>query len=310
MKLLFEDDLVEAVVFLRADGRRPGVPALQIHRFHAERERCYATLDLDDRAAAFARVQLAWFTEWGVPDRLGTVATRFPQLQAALASLAFRKASGRNEEGAELYRNADGARQGVVALKPGRFAGDAALERLLHHELAHLADMVDEAFGYSPDLDGTAGTASQQRLVRERYRLLWNVSVDGRLTRRGLETVADEARRRDEFERAFAFLSEPRRRVVFDDLWQGRLARHSHLLEVASSPRGFAERHAPVPGALCPLCGFAAFEWTDGHTLRPEAIIRIRTEFPAWQEAEAICARCAEIYESVSGQSYPATVCV
>jgi len=69
MTLLFEDDLVEGVIFLCTLGKRAGVPALQIRRFHADRERCYATLDPEDRAATFARVQLSWFTEWGIDKR-------------------------------------------------------------------------------------------------------------------------------------------------------------------------------------------------------------------------------------------------
>ena len=310
MRLLFEDDLVEGVVFLCASGKRPDVPDLQIRRFHGERERCYATLDPDDRAAAFARVQLSWFTEWGMAKQFGVIADRFPLLAGSLASLAFRKERGKNDEGAELYRNADGTRQGIVALKPERVADDVALERFLHHELAHLADMVDDAFGYSPDLERIGQTASQQRLARERYRLLWNVSVDGRLTRRGLTTIADEARRRGEFERGFAFLPEARREAVFADLWNGRLACHEGLLAIASDPRDFHDQHAPVPGAQCPLCGFAAFQWVEVGTLRCEVRQRIHAEFPGWLGTGSVCARCAEIYDSLDGLRYPDTVCV
>jgi len=224
--------------------------------------------------------------------------------------LAFRKARGKNDEGAELYRNADGTRQAIVALQPERFGDDAALERFLHHEFAHLADMVDETFGYSADLESGGQTASQQRLVRERYRLLWNVSVDGRLIRRGFSTIADKTRRRSEFDRGFGFLEEGRRQAVFDDLWSGRIARHPDLLAIASDPRDMHKYHVPIPGAQCPLCGFAAFHWVDVGTLRPGAQQRVRAEFLGWREDESICARCAEIYDSISGLKYPETVCV
>jgi hypothetical protein len=310
MKLLFDDDLVEAVVFLCATGRRPGVPPLQVRRFHAERERCYATTDPDERAAVFARVNLGWFSEWGLEKLLGFTAARFSVLGDALAALAFRKGRSKADEGAELYADPEGRRRGIMALLPERFREDATLIRLLHHELAHLADMVDPAFGYSPDLARTGQTASQQRLVRERYRLLWDVSLDGRLTARGLETIADEAQRRREFERGFAFLVGQRRAELFTTLWTGRLARHDALLEIAADPRGLRERHAPVPGAPCPLCGFAAFQWTDARTLRPAARDRIHTDFPGWHESEAVCARCAEMYDSIAGLEYPATVCL
>jgi hypothetical protein len=310
MKLLFDDDLIEGVVQLCATGKRAGIAPLQVRRFHAERERCYQVLDPDERATAFARVQLSWFQEWGLEKLLVSVVSRFPGLEPTLAALAFRKARGKTDEGAELYGDAQGQRRGIVALRPDRFGEDAALTRFLHHELAHLADMVDEGFGYSPDLAQTGQTAPQQRLVRERYRLLWAVSIDGRLTVRSLDSVADATQRRSEFDRGFAFLPEARRAELFAALWSGRMATHRGLLELAADPRGLQGTTAPLPGASCPLCGFAAFEWTDASRLRPAARERIRAEFPAWRDGEAVCARCAEIYDAVTGQEYPATVCL
>lgn len=310
MELLFDDDLVEAAVFLVATGRGLEVPAAQVRRFHAERERCYAVLDPDARQAAFARVHLEWFREWGLVRPLEAAVGQFPLLAEHLVALAFRKARTHGEEGAELYTDAEGRRRGVLALRPERFAVAGDLVPLLHHELAHLADMVDPRFGYSPDLSQAGHTASQQRLVRERYRLLWSVSIDARLTQRGLETVADEARRRGEFERAFAFLPEARRAELFAALWSGRVASHAALLELASDPRGLQGRQAPVPGAPCPLCGFAAFQWTEPAALSTAARARIRAEFPGWREDEPVCARCAEMYEATVGQTYPPTTCL
>lgn len=310
MKLLFDDDLVEGVVRLGAAGKRAGIPAMQVRRFHAERERCYRVLDPDDRATAFARVHLSWFAEWGIEKLLAATAARFPVLDGALTALAFRQARGRNDEGAELYADAEGRRRGLVALRPERFADEPGLTRFLHHELAHLADMVDGDFGYDPDLGVVGQTASQRRLVRERYRLLWAVSIDGRLTRRRLETVADEAQRRGEFARGLGFLPDSRRDELFTALWSGRLAQHRQLLEIASDPRGLHGNREPVPGADCPLCGFAAFAWADAASLRPQARDRIRTEFPPWRETEPICARCAEMYNAIAGIEYPKTVCL
>lgn len=284
--------MAEGVVQLYATGKRPGVPALQVRRFHAERERCYQVLDPDERAIAFARVQLSWFREWGVERFLAAVISRFFGLEAALAALAFRKARGQADEGAELYGDPQGQRRGIVALRPERFAEDTALARWLHHELAHVADMVDERSGYSPDTSPTGQTVSQQRLVRERYRLPWAVSIEGRLRRRGLETIADEARCRRGFDRGFAFLPTARRADLLADLWRGRIASHRGLLAVAADPRGFRDGHAPVPGAPCPLCGFAAFRGTDADQLRPAARERLR----------------AEMDDAVAGQEYPATV--
>jgi hypothetical protein len=310
MKRLYDDELVEAAVLLGASSRLPGVPTLQIRRFHAERERCYQVLETEARQAAFARLHRAWFSQWGLEKPLTSAVDRFPVLERRLVALAFRRGRSRADEGAELYRDATGECRGVVALRPERFSHETTLTRLLHHELAHLADLVDASFGYSPELPSARQTAAHQRLVRDRYRLLWNISVDGRLVQRGLHTVANETQRRREFNSGFAFLPEPRRSELFDDLWQGRLANHQALCALAVDPRGLHDHHLPVPGALCPLCGFAAFQWTDARTLPPAACARIHAEFPAWQDTEAVCARCAEVYAAITGMTYPPTVCV
>jgi hypothetical protein len=273
--MLLDDDLVEGVVQMCAAGGRTGIPPLQIRRFHAERERCYRVLDPDERATAFAHAHLSWFREWGLENLLAATVARFPVLDQALAALAFRKARGRSDEGAELYRDAEGHHRGIVALGPERFADDPALLCLLHHELAHLADMVDPVFGYSPEWDLGGLTASQQRLARERYRLLWDVTIDGRLSGRGLATVAGAEQRQGEFNRGFAFVTEPRRAELFTALWTGRMARHQALIGVAADPRGLQGTQAPLPGAACPLCGFAAFQWSDASHLRPAARERI-----------------------------------
>ena len=66
MQLRYDEDFIEAAVFLCASGRRKGVPSLQISRFHREREKLYGILDPDERNAAFFKLHLDWFREWGL----------------------------------------------------------------------------------------------------------------------------------------------------------------------------------------------------------------------------------------------------
>ncbi len=310
MNLLFDDDLVEAAVLRVTAEAASAIPAPQRTRFLAERERCYRVLDPDERNAAFARVHLDWFREWGLAARLEAGVSPFPQLTSALTALAFRKARHRGEEGAELHSDADGRRRGVVALRPERVTDPNALTPFLHHELAHLADLVDPDFGYTPD-PGEAGISpALQRLVTERYRLLWNIRIDGGLHRRGLATVADASCRREEFERAFGFLPAAQRAELFADLWNGRRGRHAELLALAADPRGVQAGREPVPGAPCPLCGFPAFDWVEPAALSAAARARVRADFPDWQETGAICARCAEVYQALAETEYPKSVCL
>lgn len=310
MQRLYEDDLVEAAVTLATAGRLTGVEPRQLRAFHAARERCYGVDDPDERSAAFVRLHLEWFGTWGLRARLDAAVDRFPELEAALEAVAFRRSRGRHDEGAELYVAEGGCRRGVVALGPDRLVSEPVLAGFLHHELAHLADMVSPGFRYDPATGAAARTPSQQRLVLERYRLLWALRIDGGLTRRGLPSLGGVDRRRLEFEKAFRFVPEPRRSRVFQGLWDGTIATHADLLHLASDPRELEGRREPVPGAPCPLCGFPTFQWVEPDAIPPRAAARIRVEFPDWSAGEPMCARCAEIYDAVTGIEYPSTVCL
>jgi hypothetical protein len=310
MKLLFDEDLIEAALFRWADGKWPESSPPLIRRFHADRERCYSILDPDERNAAFNRVHRSWFVECGLRERLESCARLFPPLSRSLDALAFRQARAKSDEGAELYVNPEGQRQGIVALRPDRLAHHAALARWLHHELMHLSDMLDPDFDYSPSLDSLELTTGEQRCVRERYRLLWDITIDGRLAHRQLPSIEDQTSRRAEFDRGYAFLTLDRRGVLFADLWSGRLARHALLLKLAADPRALSGLHTATPGAHCSLCGFSAFEWADPHHLPPAALPRIHAEFPNWLPTHGLCARCAEIYTAAFGFELPPTVCL
>ena len=298
MELLYDDDLVEAAVSLCADGRRSGVASLQIHRFHFERERIYSILDPDARGDAFSGFHLRWFRHWGLERPLRDALGVFPGLETTLSVLAFRKSRTRSEEGAEMYVNPAGRRNGVVALRAMQFESDEKLVPWLRRELMHLADMVDPEFGYSPAIPGGESSLGQHRPVLERYRLLWNISIEGRLERRF--GSPQKKFYQDQFDRAFAFWTEAKRREVFDSFWNDVSPRHDRLMQTALDPRESMNSAEPMPGAACPLCGFSTFDWANFSKVHPRAIKAIRKEFPGWNLKNGACSRCAEIYGSAS----------
>jgi hypothetical protein len=309
MHLRYDDGFVEAAVFLCASGRRPGTPALQIRRFHAERERCYSVTDPDERNAAFFKVHLDWFREWGLEQLLTGLLKEYPLLPGALNVLAFRQARGRNEEGAEMYVSS-GVRNAMVALRMDRLECDEPLLRFLRHEFMHLHDMVDPAFAYSPQVHLPTHNQSQQRITRERYRLLWDITIDGRLTRAGRETVSRQEQHRALFERAFAFWPEEKRRIVFESHWNNPAPRHASILAIASDPRDLNHAQEPLPGGSCPLCHFSTFEWADMSALTSETLTTLRAQFLQWTPEQGACRRCVEIYEIAGKHEVPATICV
>jgi hypothetical protein len=296
MRLRYDEDLTEAAVLLCASGRCNGIASLQVARFNRERERLYSILDPEERNAAFFRLHLDWFREWGLERLLTAPLTEFPLLAGALNVLAFRKSRRKNEDGAELYVNEAGERSGVLALKPDRLERNAELLAFLRHELTHLHDMVDPAFGYRPELTAPGLSLNHHRLAHERYRLLWDVSIEGRQALAGHPTLGSKHQNWLEFTNAFAHWPALRQQQVFDSLWANPAPTHRALEGLACQPRELQSACGPQPGAPCPLCGFPTFVWATENSLMPQAVDAIRSEFAGWTPAQGACARCAAVY--------------
>jgi hypothetical protein len=300
MRWQYDEDLVEGAVFVRASSRHGIVPPLQVRRFHSERERLYAVLDPDERNAAFFKLHLEWFREWGLEKQLAGLLDEFPLLRRSIDALAFRKARNRQEEGAELYVNEAGARTGVTALRVERFVQESALTRFLRHEWMHLQDMVDSAFGYSPRLNLPGQNAAQLRLTRERYRLLWDITIDGRLVRARRDTAGTCDSHRALFDRAFSFWEPAKRDATFSALWTAAIPAHAELLALAADPRAVRSAQRPLPGAACPLCGFPTFRWAAPPEITPSITSAIGAEFAGWLPEQGACVRCVEMYHATA----------
>src|SRR5262249_376362 len=141
-----------------------------------------------------------------------------------------------------------------------------------------------------------ARNAAQQRLTRERYRLLWDITIDGRLAAVSRAAASGLERHRAAFDRAFGFWADEKRNQVFFSLRGDPQPRHNDLLAVASDPRDLKAAHEPTPGAPCPLCGFPTFAWADTPVMSAQTTAAIQAEFPDWLPEQGVCKRCGEIY--------------
>jgi len=265
-------------------------------------------LDPDQRSEAFFKLHLEWFREWGLERTLLEPLNSYPLVSKALSLLAFRQARGKNDEGAELYVRSDECsgspqRNAVIALRIQRFEQDDKLAAFLRHEFTHLNDMLDPAFGYSPFVQQRGPSPTEQRLTRERYRLLWDITIDGRLARSRGPGIAPREHHQALFDRAYSFWPEGKRREVFEELWKSASPRHVELLALASDPRDFAQARAAMPGAPCPLCTFPTFQWANPSSFTLESIAVIQTQFPQWRPEYGACARCLETYEVMLGMT-------
>lgn len=310
MQLRYDEDFIEAAAFLCTSGRRRGIPSLQIARFQREREKLYAILDPDERNTAFFKLHLDWFREWGLEKLITDLLKEFPLLPEKLTVLAVRKTRNKNDDGAELYVNETGQRSAILALRPESFERDAALRNYVRHEFTHLSDMLDPAFDYEPTLDLPGLNGAQQRLARERYRLLWDITIDGRLTAAGHTPMQDREHHAAAFARGYSFWPEEKRTVIFESLWHKAAPRHADLLALIADPRGLRSSHRPAPGGSCPLCDFPTFNWADVEALRPEMVARVVAEFPCWTPEQGLCGRCLETYEAAAALGEPPVLTV
>jgi hypothetical protein len=296
MQIQYDDDFVEGAVFVCVNNREHSPSPLQVRRFHREREKCYGILDPDQRNTAFFNLHLEWFREWNLERAVLAPLDEFQLLRPTLNTLVFRKALVKNDEGAELYVNPENGRAGVVALRAERFNQLDDLARFLRHEFTHLHDMVNPVFNYAPQFHLAGRNPSQQRLIRERYRLLWDITIDGRLTTSSQSTLGTREQHRSAFDRAFGFWSDAKRDDVFLALWENPQPHHDALLAIASDPRNIQSSNKPSPGAPCPLCGFATFAWAETSAFSDATAAAIKAEFPHWTPADGACQRCVAIY--------------
>jgi hypothetical protein len=248
LPIVYDARLVEQVVL---EGTSQLTPEAA-RSFHAQRERIYDVADPEEREARFRALFEEWFRRLALGRPLDiALAETLPlgrQTQACRVAAAARS----RDEGADLFdlergvlldeRVAAGSprlappRIVFVRLRARSFLDGAKLLELLRHEFLHLVDMLDPAFGYQRELPRAAAGPGPDQLVRTRYRVLWDATVDGRLLRRGVAARHARARRRNEFCDTFAMLGDCAR-AEFERWFEMTHPTHDQLLEFARNPR-------------------------------------------------------------------------
>ncbi|MBI4537366.1 MAG: hypothetical protein HY712_05360 [candidate division NC10 bacterium] len=220
-------------------------------------------------------------------------------------------------EGAELFVCPGGEGTGEttrrsvgIRLLPQSLLDPETLLAFLRHELFHIGDMLAPAFGYEPRLPRAALGPAHEGLVQDRYRVLWDTYIDGRLAGQGRAPASIREARLREFLRTFGMLGGQAVEAFARFFSSGPLT-HSALVAFATAPLAAVDAPsgalAPSPvaarslasGSRCPLCGFPtrAFE-THPDQLPPAVVDRIRVSFPTWTPSCGLCQQCADLYSS------------
>lgn len=213
---LLEEAVLQAAAVQTADEARA---------FRDERDGLYGIEDGDQRESAFRELSGRWSSRWRLTAPLLEALAALPQRPSARPRCLLLAARSDREEGADLHAGMDGPAV-VVRARAVTLADPGRLVALLSREMLHVADLLDPSFGFDPDL---AEPLVRHPAARERYRLLWRATVDGRL---GLDEIALR-RRREEFAAAFAGdVEQPAE--LFERLMRGPRPTHGELLRLAA----------------------------------------------------------------------------
>ncbi|MDR7480900.1 MAG: hypothetical protein QN203_00125 [Armatimonadota bacterium] len=293
----YQAELVEAVV-QRELARRWQAGERHWHeRYRKAADRLYVLHpEPAARAAAFHRLHAGLFDELGC-GRPVVQALERARVPATVVLVA--RARTPDEEEADLTD--EGATLGLRIMAE-RF-GTPDLERLLDHELGHVADIVDPVFEYGR---AAIGGPVAQGLVGARFGLLWDCVVDGRTARAGRTPLRTRQEYDTALPRLFPQVPSAAAAVVVGRLWDGMRPTFDELVRFAVDPHALArwsgvhldQDEGPGgwsgPGAPCPLCRFPTHAWASPV---PEGIVAlIATDFPGWSPAEGACERCVERY--------------
>lgn len=283
LDLEYEPDLVEAAV-LEALRGHPEEP-----RFRRERDPIYEIPDTEARDAEFRHLGVRWFERLALAEPLDLALGEAPNVTAGCGRAIVGRARTARDEVADLRVGSSGRPTLLIRLRAETLARRDRALPVLRHELAHVADMLDPAFGYEPRL--AAGSA-REPLLRDRYRALWDTLIDGRLSRLGRAPASARIDRWRDFIRAFPELGEGAE-AAFARFWDGPRPAHADLLAFAAGEADGTRRPE------CPLCRLPARDFEPEPETLPEAVATaIAGDFPWWTPDAGLCRRCAELYRA------------
>lgn len=104
----------------------------------------------------------------------------------------------------------------------------------MRRELLHVADMLDERFGYVRET--FSGEPSRQNLQRDRYRVLWDTYVAGRLDREQFGVNGEKDRLERAFGRVFANYTAGTDGGVFAGIFDAPSLTHRNFMDWACEP--------------------------------------------------------------------------
>jgi hypothetical protein len=296
----YDPRLVEEAVF---HARRHGHA---LNGLDARRNRIYQVSDPDERERLFHELHDSWFIRLGLNQTIEEALGEQPIIAAEVHSCFIVCAAESNAQGADLFVAQEGRRENPggrtlrVLLTPQSLLNSAALRTFLRRELFHVADMLDADFAYEPALPKAEGGPTYDTLVTNRYRVLWDITIHGRMTRRGWPPKTDRGEQFAYFRHAFPMLKD-NVNESFDQFFDNDRPTHPELAAFAFDPRTAAGRAGDpcTAGTHCPLCKFPTHSFEpQPEQLGDDVVAAIRSDFENWTPSMGLCAQCADLYRA------------
>ncbi|MFQ5602727.1 MAG: hypothetical protein ACE5HS_05610 [bacterium] len=295
----YQPQLMEETVLLAVAGNP------QEAAFRTERDEIYS-FDPVAREAAFQTLHQKWFEIFGLHRPLQQVLADWPVLKAQTQRCLVVKAPTKKETFADLYVSGKrgetvqrGDRSILIQVLPEHFMHIESLLTFLRYELLHVVDMLDTDFGYEPALPRSETGALYDRLLQERYRILWDSTIYGRLCNANLLSSDVRERQRQIFKKAFSGLIQDLD-DTFDHLFENPSPKHQDLLAltILNVIPPFAADSKNHRHSICPLCRFPSFHLVLAANLLPKSVLsQIKSAHPKWAATEPICQQCLDLYQ-------------
>lgn len=296
--------------------------------FREERDRVYELADAEKREEAFHQLHEYWFNHLSLGEPIRQVFAWWPILTASTSRCLFIKARSHKEIGADLYvvpeerdqhkpgispssksracpelvEEADSElvrrrRTLIVQVTPELLCQSAQLLHFLRREMLHIVDMLDPDFGYKPDFPQSSAGPTYDRFLQGRYRVLWDITVEGRLYQKGWLPPGGKEALWTLFKRTFSG-PEAELEALFSYFFDKSPHTHQELMAFAQNPEKWWTGTTTEISSKgrCGLCRFPSFHLVNPSDLSADLLAQIHREHPAWNPKEPICLQCVDLY--------------
>jgi len=275
--------------------------------YHKKADFLYEEYDVSERQQEFEKLDWSLFRRSKLPERIATEVEKFPMMKDRVGNIVVSAVDLKSEESADLLVKDDG-REILISIHPETLVNWNSGRTTVLHELMHVADMLDPSFLYEKRKLGAS--PAEEEIVRQRFSLLWRISIDGRLERKGEAPSRNFRAYEPEFNRLFRRIPIGQHERILEKLWSGNSLTYrdligfafdlSKLMEWAGIPVELIrdEGAGLVMSSFCPLCRCRMYQAVRLDEQSDRARVdRIRKEFPVWSPDQGICERCLEYCE-------------